>query len=64
MSGGGATQGGGGAAADGGEGKSEEGGVGAVHTGNHTGQQPPGHAHGQCTGSVGTKMDDMTAPKK
>lgn len=46
VSGGGAPQGGGGATIGRGEGESEEGGVGAFHTGNHTGQQPPGHTHG------------------
>lgn len=53
MSGGGAPQGGGGASAGGGEGKPEEGGVGAFHTGNHTGQQPPGNPHGQFSAPVG-----------
>lgn len=52
VSGGGAPPGRGGAATDGGEGKSEEGGGWAFHTGNHTGQQPPGHAHGKCAGCV------------
>lgn len=51
MSGGRTPQGRGGAPAGGGEGESEEGGVRAFHTGNHTGQQPPGLPYGEGTGS-------------
>jgi len=60
VSGRGASQGRGGATADGGEGKSEEGGVGAFHAGNHTGQQPPGHANGQWKGHRGQEVDHET----
>lgn len=61
MSGGGAPQGRGGATIGRSEGESEEGGVGAFHTGNHTGQQPPGHPHGECAGSVGINFSALAS---
>ena len=41
------SEGGGGAEVDGGQGEPQEGGGGAFHPGHHTGQQPPGAAHGE-----------------